>query len=75
MATPTATEIVAAIDTLAYQFAQGATAVESQVLGRRVRKAELTHLLALRRYYVSIARDDADDGTGSTALIEFGGPV
>jgi hypothetical protein len=69
MATPA--EIVAAIDTAVLDLQTGAE--ETQVLGRRVRRASLGSLLKTRRYYASLA-DDATDESGGTALISFEGP-
>jgi len=65
--------MLTAIDAAILALMTGAE--ETQVLGRRVRKSSLRELRETRAYYAGIARDDADDGTGSTALTEFGDPA
>ena len=67
----TATEMLTAIDTAILALMTGAE--ETQVLGRRVRRASLRDLQNARRYYASLSADESDE-TGGTALISFEGP-
>jgi len=67
-----ASDIVDAIDAAVLAISTGA--LETQVLGRRVRRENVSQLLKAREYYARIAADAADDSFG-IGLVEFGDPV
>ena len=67
-----ASDIVDAIDAAVLAISTGA--LETQVLGRRVRRENVSQLLKAREYYARVAADESD-ATGGIGLLEFGEPV
>lgn len=67
----TATEMLTAIDAAILALMTGAE--ETQVMGRRVRRASLRDLQSARSYWASLAADESDE-TGGTALCSFEDP-